>query len=105
MKIRKYGKATRSTSIGSPRFTGSSPKFTGTCPIREHTADGDYVGPCEHATYELYCPRHGFVGQFLSDDPSCYRSVSIDYSGADDRLLPRSDRTWPDHLKEYFGVK
>jgi hypothetical protein len=62
--------------------------FTGTCPVREHTGDGNYVGPCEHATHDGYCPRHGDVKRFLPENPLDYRDDNVDYGGADDRQLP-----------------
>lgn len=46
-------------------FTGS---FTGSCPIREHTGDGHYVGRCEFATYDGYCPRHGALEDYPNRD-------------------------------------
>lgn len=42
--------------------------FTGSCPIREHTGDGAYVGRCEHATYDGYCPRHGALEDYPTND-------------------------------------
>jgi hypothetical protein len=53
--------------------------FTGTCPIREHTGDGAYVGRCDHATYDHACPRHGIVA---------------DYPTRDDREVRVKDRRW-----------
>lgn len=54
-----------------------APVFTGCCPIREHTGDGHYVGRCEFATYDGYCPRHGALE---------------DYSDNDDREVAVADR-------------
>lgn len=42
--------------------------FTGSCPIREHTGDGAYVGRCDHATYDGYCPRHGALDDYPTND-------------------------------------
>lgn len=42
--------------------------FTGSCPIREHTGDGHYVGRCEFATYDGYCPRHGALEDYPDND-------------------------------------
>lgn len=49
----------------------------GNCPIREHTADGAYVGRCGYATYDGCCPRHGRLS---------------DYPTHDDREVPVSER-------------
>ena len=46
----------------------SSPVFTGTCPIREHTADGAYVGRCEFACCGGVCPRHGLLSDYPNND-------------------------------------
>lgn len=48
--------------------------FTGSCPIREHTGDGAYVGRCDFATYDGYCPRHGALEDYPDRDD---REVSI----------------------------
>ncbi len=56
------------------------PEFTGNCPVRQHTADGAYVGRCEHSTYDGSCHLHGDVARFLSPD--------ADLKDADDRRLP-----------------
>lgn len=53
------------------------PKLTGSCPIREHTGDDIYVGRCDYATYDGYCPRHGAVE---------------DYHNLDDRDVLPADR-------------
>lgn len=42
--------------------------LTGNCPIREHTADGVYVGRCEAACYDGVCPRHGRLSDYLNND-------------------------------------
>jgi hypothetical protein len=52
-------------------------KLTSNCPIREHTADGAYVGRCDFALYDDICPRHGFVS---------------DYPNLDDRDVEVGDR-------------
>lgn len=49
-------------------FTAPPKTFTGSCPIREHTGDGHYVGPCEHATYDHICPRHGVLEDYPDND-------------------------------------
>ncbi len=51
--------------------------FTGSCPIREHTGDGAFVGRCEFATYDGFCPRHG---------------ATEDYPNRDDREVRVADR-------------
>lgn len=43
-------------------------KFTGSCPIREHTGDGYYVGRCDFATYDGVCPRHGRLEDYPDND-------------------------------------
>jgi hypothetical protein len=43
-------------------------EFTGNCPIREHTGDGAYVGRCEFATYNGFCPRHGALEDYPNRD-------------------------------------
>jgi len=55
----------------------AEPKFTGSCPIREHTGDGAYVGRCDFATYDWFCPRHGALE---------------DYPDRDDREIRVADR-------------
>jgi hypothetical protein len=42
--------------------------FTGSCPIREHIGDGAYVGRCDFATYDGFCPRHGAVEDYPNRD-------------------------------------
>jgi hypothetical protein len=54
--------------------------FTGSCPIREHTADGAFVGRCEHACYDGICPRHGTLSSYTNDD---------------DREIDPQDRVFP----------
>jgi hypothetical protein len=54
--------------------------FTGNCKIREHTGDGAFVGRCDFATYNGFCPRHGAVE---------------DYPTLDDREVPVSSRRRP----------
>jgi hypothetical protein len=56
-----------------------------TCPVREHTGDGAYVGRCDHSIYGGYCPRHGLMADYLREDGS-----------GDDRDFPEYGlRTWP----------
>lgn len=38
------------------------------CPIREHTGDGAYVGRCDFAVHDGYCPRHGALEDYPNDD-------------------------------------
>lgn len=45
-----------------------TPEFTGSCPIREHTGDGNYCGRCEFATYDMICPRHGHMDDYPDND-------------------------------------
>ncbi len=54
-------------------------EFTGTCPVRQHTGDGHYVGRCYHSTYGGHCHLHGDVSRFLPE--------GADLAGADDRQL------------------
>lgn len=42
--------------------------FTGSCPIREHTGDGHFVGRCDFATYDHICPRHGVLEDYPDND-------------------------------------
>jgi hypothetical protein len=51
-----------------PKYQSASRTFTGSCPIREHTGDGAYVGRCEFATYDGVCPRHGLLSQYPDND-------------------------------------
>lgn len=53
---------------GLPPSNQRAAAFTGSCPIREHTGDGAYVGRCEHATYNGYCPRHGALEDYPTND-------------------------------------
>lgn len=57
------------------------PPFTGTCPVRQHTGDGGYVGRCEHSTYAGHCHLHGDVSRWLLH--------GADLADADDRLIER----------------
>lgn len=75
MPLSRIGRPSR----GSGVLRDESAHFTGCCPIREHTADGFYVGRCDFATYGGVCPRHGLV---------------CDYTTRDDREVPRSQRRW-----------
>lgn len=43
-------------------------RLDGNCPIREHTADGHYVGRCDFAVYDGVCPRHGIVSDYPTHD-------------------------------------
>jgi len=68
-----------------------------TCPVREHTADGAYVGRCDFAVYGGYCPRHGLLSDYLKEDGS-----------GDDRDFPQYGlRTWPEDLvqRRQLGVR
>lgn len=58
--------------------------FTGNCPVRQHTADGAFVGPCEHSTYDGHCHLHGDVNRWLGDD--------ADLTDADDRKLESAEQ-------------
>lgn len=42
--------------------------LTGNCPIREHTGDGVYVGRCDFAVYDGFCPRHGALEDYPTFD-------------------------------------
>jgi hypothetical protein len=44
------------------------PAFTGSCPVRVHTGDGHCVGRCEFATYDGFCPRHGALEDYPTND-------------------------------------
>lgn len=55
------------------------PVFTGNCPVRPHTADGAYIGRCDHSTHDGRCHLHGDVSRCLGDD--------ADLSHADDRRI------------------
>lgn len=57
--------------------------FTGNCPIRQHTADGAYVGRCDHSTYSGVCHLHGDVSRWLAD--------GADLTDADDRKSARGE--------------
>jgi hypothetical protein len=54
-------------------------QFTGNCPVRQHTADGAYVGRCYHSTYDGHCHLHGDVLRWLIPD--------ADLTEADDRSI------------------
>lgn len=54
---------------------GPEPILTGNCPIREHTADGAYVGRCDFATYDDVCPRHGMLEDYPDNDD---REVAVE---------------------------
>lgn len=58
----------RMPSAEAPFVAGGSGMFTGSCPIREHTGDGAYVGRCEFATYDGFCPRHGALEDYPTND-------------------------------------
>lgn len=55
--------------------------FTGNCPVRQHTADGAYVGRCWYSTYNGRCDLHGDVSRFLAPDANL--------AEADDRPIER----------------
>lgn len=55
--------------------------FTGSCPVREHTFDGQFVGRCYHSTYDGVCHIHGDVSKWLVED--------ADLKDADDRKIER----------------
>lgn len=61
--------------------TPQPPLFTGTCPVRQHTGDGHYVGRCYHSTYGGRCHVHGDVSRWLVD--------GADLTDADDRTIAR----------------
>jgi hypothetical protein len=65
-------------------------ELTGTCPIREHTGDGAYVGRCDFATHDYVCPRHGYLS---------------DYPNKDDRDVAVSDRRFPipSHRRKWYS--
>jgi hypothetical protein len=64
-----------------PMFPRPRPEFTGNCPVRQHTADGVYVGRCWHSTYDGRCHLHGDVSRWLAE--------GADLAEADDRLIER----------------
>jgi hypothetical protein len=68
--------------IGRGLITKAKPAFTGSCPVRQHTGDGNYVGRCYHSTYNGRCHLHGDVSRFLGESP--------DLTDADDRLIDRT---------------
>jgi hypothetical protein len=79
MLRRRHSRLTRAgrSAIGFP--SSAAPRSVGSCPIREHAGDGAYVGRCEFATYDGFCPRHGAVE---------------DYPTRDDREVAVADRRW-----------
>ena len=60
-------------------------RLDGNCRIREHTADGAYVGPCDFAVYDGVCPRHGVVADYPTLDD---REVAV----ADRRSEPQEGK-------------
>lgn len=62
-----------------PKGPKGPKEFTGTCPVRQHTADGDYVGRCYHSTYGGHCHLHGDVSRFLGE--------GADLHEADDMII------------------
>lgn len=57
-------------------------EMTGSCPVREHTGDGAYVGRCEHATYGGYCPRHGRLADYPDNDDRAVDPADRDFGSA-----------------------
>jgi hypothetical protein len=56
--------------------------FTGNCLVRQHTADGAYVGRCHHSTYDNVCHLHGNVATWLlgdQDDPATFVAWPNDF--------------------------
>lgn len=55
--------------------------FTGNCMVRQHTADGVFVGRCYHSTYDDVCHLHGNVGEWLADGdwPNDYDILRMDH--------------------------
>lgn len=47
--------------------TVREPEIT-TCPIRQHTGDGAYVGRCDTAAYDGVCLRHGAIEDYPNLD-------------------------------------
>jgi hypothetical protein len=60
---------------GFARRRKVTPTLTGNCPIREHTADGAYVGRCDFALYDDICSRHGAIEDYPTDDD---REVAVE---------------------------
>lgn len=56
--------------------------FTSLCRVREYTGDGNYVGPCDYATYDGICPRHDYVMPYLKTGnwPADYQLPKYDSS-------------------------
>lgn len=54
--------------MGLKRQDPDRPELTGNCPIREHTADGFYVGRCDYPCYDDHCPRHGNLRDYPNRD-------------------------------------
>jgi hypothetical protein len=75
-----------------------SVQFTGNCPVRQHTADGAFVGRCWHSTYDGYCPSHGKVSKWLGED--------ADLANADDRKIDYAQRDFgPRQVREKLFSK
>lgn len=53
--------------------------FTGSCPRRQRTASGHYMGRCNRATYAGRCPTHGNVARLLATTPTQPASPPADY--------------------------
>lgn len=53
--------------------------FTGNCLVRQHTADGVFVGRCYHSTYDKRCPLHGDVSEWLKPEADFYDTWPKDY--------------------------
>jgi hypothetical protein len=71
--------------------------LTGSCRVREYTGDGYYVGPCEHATHDYVCPRHGDVGAYIMDN---YYNESGAAAWPADYQLPKWDgNPWAERLR------
>ncbi len=66
-----------------------APALTGNCPIREHTGDGHYVGPCEFACYENVCPRHGRLADYPTNDDREVAVADRDFAGLEEFLRTR----------------
>lgn len=69
MTVKGGRRAARRPWKWTGRRDAQQPKvFSGSCPIREHTGDGSYVGRCEFATYDDVCPRHGALKDYPNRD-------------------------------------
>jgi hypothetical protein len=73
--------------------------FTGHCPVRQYTADGEYLGECDIRTRGGFCSQHGEVSRFLPADPFGYNPLKpatetygVDLAEADERLFPAKDQ-------------